>query len=204
MESLDYWRLCDELNVIQAAILIAGEDPSSLQSYIEDWDPEKRPDGYEAAKAAIKNGLLCETITGTLVPIYEYDINGNELQSLTNTVDLERSRVDAPSLRDWLSVRGLDTGFFFSTETDAPDYLDPSHPRYAPKLAAAVNAWLALDDGSILKGKTPKQALLKWLRESAAEYRLSDEDGKPNETGIEECAKVANWKDKGGAPKTLS
>lgn len=204
MESLDYWRLCDELNVIQAALLITGKDPSSSQSYVEDWDPEKRPDGYEAAKAAIKNALLCDTITGTLVPIYEYDINGNEDQSLTNTVDLERSRVDASSLREWLGARGLRTGFFFSTETDAPDYLDTTHPRYAPKLAAAVNAWLALGNESTLKGKTHKQALLKWLRERAADFRLSDEDGKPNETGIEECAKVANWKDKGGAPKTLS
>jgi len=35
MESLDYWRLCDELNVIQAALLIQGEDPSSSQSHVQ-------------------------------------------------------------------------------------------------------------------------------------------------------------------------
>ena len=45
---------------------------------------------------------------------------------------------------------------------------------------------------------------MKWLREHAANYKLSDEEGKPNETGIEECAKVANWQDKGGAPKPLA
>jgi hypothetical protein len=44
--------------------------------------------------------------------------------------------------------------------------------------------------------------LLKWLREHAADFGLSDEDGKPNETGIEEAAKVANWQPGGGAPKT--
>jgi len=33
-------------------------------------------------------------------------------------------------------------------------------------------------------------------------YTVSLEEGKPNETGIEECAKVANWQEKGGAPKT--
>jgi hypothetical protein len=51
-------------------------------------------------------------------------------------------------------------------------------------------------------GKHPKGALSKWLREHAAELGLSDDDGKPNETGIEEVAKVANWQPGGGAPKT--
>jgi hypothetical protein len=43
---------------------------------------------------------------------------------------------------------------------------------------------------------------MKWLREHAAEFGLTDDDGKPNETGIEEAAKVANWQPTGGAPKT--
>jgi hypothetical protein len=41
-------------------------------------------------------------------------------------------------------------------------------------------------------GKSVKQSLMKWLREHVAKYMLSDEDAKPNETGIEEYAKVAN------------
>lgn len=81
----------------------------------------------------------------------------------------------------------------------APGYLDPSHPRYAPKLAAAVHAWLAADDSA---GKTPKQALSKWLHDHASEFGLVKETGEPNEQGIEECAKVANWRTDGGAPKT--
>jgi hypothetical protein len=28
IESMDYWRLCDELSVVQAALLVIGEDPS--------------------------------------------------------------------------------------------------------------------------------------------------------------------------------
>jgi hypothetical protein len=31
VESLDYWRLCDELNVVEAALLVAGEDPSCAE-----------------------------------------------------------------------------------------------------------------------------------------------------------------------------
>ena len=67
---------------------------------------------------------------------------------------------------------------------------------------AAVLAWRATENESAIGGKSPKQALMKWLREHAADFGLTDEDGKPNETGIEEAAKVANWQPMGGAPKT--
>lgn len=109
------------------------------------------------------------------------------------------SMIDVNELRDWLQSKGMRTGFFFPTAKDAPDYLDPNNPRYAPKLAAAVRAWQSVTDAS---GKHPKQALVKWLREHAAEFGMSDDEGKPNETGIEEAAKVANWQPGGGAPKT--
>ncbi|MBV1870193.1 MAG: hypothetical protein KUG76_04730 [Gammaproteobacteria bacterium] len=56
MEELDYWRLCDELNIVQAALLVVGEDPSCAE-YIEDQDVQNRPKGYEAAKTAICSGL---------------------------------------------------------------------------------------------------------------------------------------------------
>lgn len=85
------------------------------------------------------------------------------------------------------------------TDSHRPEYLDPKHPRYAPKLAAAVQAWLSVGDP---RGKHPKGALHAWLREHAGEFGLVDAQGKPNEQGIEECAKVANWQPVGGAPKT--
>ena len=42
-------------------------------------------------------------------------------------------------------------------------------PRYVPKLAAAVRAWLAVKNPT---GKSPKQALEDWLRGNAADLRL--------------------------------
>ncbi len=199
MESLDYWRLCDELSIIQAALLLVDCDPSSGDAYAENWDMHKRPMGYEAAKTAITNAFRRGAIKGRLIPNYEYDINGNQCGEIEDSINLAESRVDVESLRGWLETRGIRTGFFFPTATDAPDYLDPKNPRYAPKLAAAVRAWQAVTD---LAGKTPKQALAKWLREHAAEFGMTDDEGKPNETGIEEAAKVANWQPGGGAPKT--
>lgn len=42
----------------------------------------------------------------------------------------------------------------------------------------------------------------KWLRLNAKTYGLTLKDGSPNNTGIQEICKVANWKQSGGATKT--
>jgi hypothetical protein len=118
---------------------------------------------------------------------------------IKNSPDWEKCLIAVDELREWLLRKGFSTGFLFPNSTNAPDYLDPKNPRYAPKLAAAVRAWQTVIDP---QGKTPKQAITKWLREHASEFGLSDDEGKPNETGIEEVSKVANWQPGGGAPKT--
>lgn len=202
MDGLDYWRLCEQLDIVQAALLVCGHDPSVDQSYVEGWTPENRPPGYEAAKTAISNALRKGLIEGQFIPLYDYDTNGNPCGEIEHSIDLTASKVEVESLRSWLAGRGFHTGFFFPIATDTPNYLDPDHPRYAPKLAAAVKAWLASGDESATQGRSAKQALTKWLRENASEFGLSDDEGKPNETGIEETAKVANWQPGGGAPKT--
>jgi hypothetical protein len=202
MEGLDYWRLCDELSVIQAALLIAGCDPSSDADYIEDWAPEKRPPGYEAAKTALSNALRRGAITGRLIPLYEHDIDGSACGAIEESIDLSSSRIEVKSLRGWLAGRGLKTGFFFPEERDFGDYLDRGHPRYAPKLAAAVLAWRnrkrISDQRKVAEASTHEMASGTCSGLRADRH----EDGKPNETGIEEAAKVANWQPTGGAPKT--
>ncbi len=199
LSSIDYWRLCDELSVIQAALLVVGEDPSTSHTYVENWAIENRPIGYEAAKTAIAHALRKEVIFGKLVPDYELDINGNICGEIEGTIDVRYSTVEVDSLRSWLRGRGFNRGFFFPTISDAPDYLNAHHPRYAPKLAAAINAWIAVTDA----GKSsPKKALEKWLRENSARFGMTDEDGNPINQAIEDCSKVANWQPGGGVPKT--
>ncbi len=236
MDELDYWRLCDELNVVQAALLVVGEAPN-LAEFTEVWDIDKRPKGYEAAKTAIANALrnykryrdqreeddrmlayathesieyvpdhqhldllLSRSIEGKLIPLYETDINGNQAWPIEGSIDLYKSTVEVDSLKQWLKSRGFTSGFFFPEGSDdSPDYLDPANPRYAPKLAAAVRAWQAVTG----PGKTSaKKALDKWLREHAAEFGLTDDDGLPINQAVEDCSKVANWNQKGGAPTT--
>jgi hypothetical protein len=195
-DDLDFWRLCDEVSVQEAALLVAGVSPAHC-SAVERWASNDRPTGYDAAKTAILNAFRSGKIPGTVVEEIDRNSHGDEYP-VPNTVSIN-SRVEVDGLRKWLQSRGLRTGFFFPAELGSPDYLNPLNPRYAHKLAAAVRAWQAVTDPV---GKHPKQALVKWLREHAAELGLSDDDGKPNETGIDEVAKVANWQPGGGAPKT--
>jgi hypothetical protein len=160
MDPLDYWRFCDELSVVQAALLIVGEDPSRWE-YVASQESKNRPEGYDAVKTALVNAIRGKRLSAN-VP--------------------ESEGIDLP---------------------EGPDYLSSFHPNYSAKLAAAIEAWRAVSGNPELRrGKTIKQALDKWLREHANEFGLTKEDGNPNEQGIEEVAKIANWDLKGGAPKS--
>jgi hypothetical protein len=202
VEELDYWRLCEELSVIHAALLIAGCNPTSDFADVEDLELQKRRNAYEAAKTAlshaVRSGRLPATIRNEIAEQWDHYIECY-VHVEGDSPDLAQTTILVTDLREWLMSRGIRSGFFFPDVADAPDYLDRRHPRYAPKLAAAVKAWLAV---AVPNGKHPKQALAKWLRQHAADFDLADEEGKPNETGIEEIAKVANWQPTGGAPRT--
>lgn len=124
--------------------------------------------------------------------------------------DWELSTVSCDDLRGWLSSRGVRSGFFFPDGVEEPDYMDPKHPRYPPKLAAAVKVWLAMEDENLLLGKGTVGAMEAWLESRYKELGLAhDKDheknktkaGDVNRTAIGEIAKVANWQ-YGGAPTT--
>jgi len=200
LDALDFWRLCDELSIIQAALLTIGVNPESTEGvYCEDWKPEERPKGYEAAKTAITNALRKGVIEGRLTPIVEFDWNGQPNGYIDGSINIIESSVIVESLKVWLAQRGLKTGFFAPITNSTPDYLDTNSLRYAPKLAAAIHAWLSVTDPG---KRSPKQALEKWLREHAADFGLVDDEGNPINQAVEDCSKVANWNQTGGAPKT--
>ena len=215
MESLDYWRLCDELSVIQAALLIVGHDPSNADAFT-DSNPFAakviKPQGFEAAKTALTNAVVSGDLSAI---IRRDDIKGHVEESDTEKwlgqsgkrvlqLDISLTTVKVKNLRAWLSSRGFKTGFFFPNEdSQRPDYLDTQHPNYSPKLAAAIEAWVAITEApEKTKGKTVKKSLEIWLRANAGRFGLIKDDGNPNTSGIEEVTKVANWGTKGGAPKT--
>lgn len=197
----DWWRLTDKLSVHDAALLIVGVDPNSEEgSNCQKKKPYEQPHGYGAVVRGI-SAAIGKKIDGTHIPFYETDINGNRMDPVEGTINTDESTVNVESLVAWLRSFGIKDGFFLPRHAieSGPAYLDKNHPRYAPKLAAAVNAWLATENKG---GQTAKKAIDKWLRMNASQYGLIKEDGNPNESAIEELSKVANWELKGGAPKT--
>jgi len=218
MESLDFWRLCDEVTVIQAVLLVIGEDPAKLQSEVESRVHRDRPVGYDAAKAAITHAINSNRLPATIRrlswergweedpgPDEKFDRDADNRGIIYKAdPDWNLTTVAVEDLKGWLRSRGFTTGFFFPEDDLAgPDYLNRGDAGFSPKLAAAICAWGAVrGDSSATKGKTVKQALLIWLRKNADRFGLTKEDGLPNEQGIEEIAKISNWDMKGGAPKT--
>jgi hypothetical protein len=213
------WNLADTFSVTDAAALIAGSDPA----HAEDGDARIHV-VFSALRNAINAGRLKAVIRHDLrISGWDERPGDGEEWSLATPgreeaedaqlskailgvqwirhiePDWGKTTIDRQDLVDWLTSRGFRTGFFFPTATDAPDYLDPGNPRYAPKLAAAVRAWQAVTDSG---QKSPKQALEKWLREHAAEFGLADDNGNPISQAVGDCSKVANWQPGGGAPKT--
>jgi hypothetical protein len=224
MESLDYWRLCDELGVIHAALLIVGVDPSSEEgAHCDGWKEHEQPKGYVAVKNAMIRAIAAGRLRATLryaaesryvagidslhergywnaEDVRAIEDGAGESYVIGSVPDWRESSVSVDDLKTWLRSRGFTSGFFFpNEEAGRPGYMDPKNPRYPMKLAAAVSAWLAVEDPN---GRSPKQALERWLREHAAEFGLTDDEGNPVNTAMEECSKVANWQPGGGASKT--
>ena len=194
MDRISRWKLADELNVFQIALLLADYDPSEFEIDAYDrWPPEVRAD-ISGALHSLKNAALSGKIS--YKEEFNYHHDGQEL-------DWYNSMLDVESLRVWLRLKNFKDGFFLERPTESHGLADRSSQYYAPKLAAAVRAWNEVtSDLQALNGKSPKKALEIWLRKHANEFGLTGPDGNPNKLGIEEICKVANWKLTGGASPT--
>ena len=142
------------------------------------------------------------------IDTHEIECRYSEYVDVRNDGDVTQipivAYISVASLREWLDKIGFMPEFFFPDHkptnlNHAPEYLDPSHPRYAPKLAAAVEAWLAVVD---VKAETPKAALKRWLENNAERFGLLDQARGAGKGVIDTVASIANWKPEGGVPKT--
>lgn len=210
MKGIEFWRLCDELSVVQAALLVVNCDPAQYSS-VEEWEVEDRPEGYEAVKTTIKTsifaGKLQAKIKHRAEPAHFDYIVGEGAGELVpaDNPDWNETYIEVKDLVDLLSGKGYRTGFFFTANDNLPAYLDERHSHYSSKMGAVFAVWNAMQDSpDLLNGRTVKQAMTIWLRKNAVRFGLHKDDGNPNEQAIEEIAKVANWDARGGAPKTDS
>lgn len=197
------WHLAEALSLQEAASLIACYNPSDLFSCIGDNALRENYPKYLPVIRALEHAVRSKTLKARIIWVPEYDEFNNfllEPSYETSEINLAETIIAVEDLKKWLTDRGSKEGFFFPNST--PDYLDPVNDHYSPKLAAAIGVWEAIStDPSLMRGTTAKQAMMKWLRRNADKYGLTKDDGSPNEQGIEEVAKIANWDSKGGAPR---
>ncbi|BDD88646.1 hypothetical protein [Desulfofustis limnaeus] len=205
MEGMDYWRLCEEYTLVQAALLIVGVDPDEAEDVMS-REGNKRPKGFNAVLTALIEDICKKRLSaGIIILKLKEIVDVGEHQKIIREVDPQKTVVLANDLKEWLMKRKINSDLFFPRSTDQPDFLNESHPHYSPKLAAAIGAWHAVEaDPSMREGRSVKKALTDWLEKNAQKYQLIKEDGEFNASGIEEVAKIANWEQKGGAPKTPS
>ena len=204
LDAPELWRMAEELSVTQCALLLCGLNPQEHQ-FVQNWEHKDTPSGYIAARDALLGAIRHGSLKGRIIEATEQHFDPDGLncyeQPIPGSMDPEKSQIEIESLITWLDKRGIRQSFFSPVQGSSEPYLDPNHEQYAHKLAAAVAAWKAVSANATAK-QSPKSQILKWLRENAAQFALSDEEGKPNERGIEEIAKVANWSPGGGAPKS--
>jgi len=194
-----FWHLTEAVSLQEAAALIAGYDPHQLALTVGETDVHPTYPKYYPVIRALRQAVASGALKAKEEWVYEIDEITE--QEHATVLKVAETIVNIEDLKKWLSDKGVQVNFFFPSAK--PNYLDERHKHYSPKLAAAINVWESVtSDASLMHGATAKQAMMKWLRRHADQYGLTKDDGNPNEQGIEEIAKIANWDSKGGAPKT--
>lgn len=152
MESLDYWRLCDELSVLQAAALIAGVDPSGEEgAWCDTWPLHQQPKGFAAAKAALVHAINARRLSATIrhsarqfgcaeMVAEDFTVEEGENVGYDATFvyraapDWNLTTVLVDDLRRWLASRGIHTGFFLPDGNRRPRLLGPGKPPLRPEV----------------------------------------------------------------------
>ena len=200
-EPIDFWKFHDTLNVYQATSLILNIDPSQIKKL-----KFNNSISYDPILKALQKDIRTEKLWANIV--YDYD---NQYSRNEPEIYWDKTTIGVSMLKEWLISKNCKPSFFFADTSNVADYLNKNHPRYSPKLAASVKAWLAMEDDNLIRGKTPKTAMESFLTNNYKEFGLiHNQDssnhgykkGDINKGAITEIAKIANWNDKGGAPST--
>jgi hypothetical protein len=190
LEPIDYWRFHEEFTVIEVVLLSLDINPSDKPCVLSDT---QKPDNFDAIFSGIKKAISNDKLKARI-----YHNNG---YNNDNEPDWYETSIEICDLKSWMTRINFKPPFFFPEVAREPDYLNKDHPRYSAQLAAAVKVWIAFEDNNLVGAKTPKTAMEDWLESRYSELGLVHQ-GNISKNAITECAKVANWNDKGGATTT--
>lgn len=207
------WLLAEEVSLQDAVALVAGYNPNAVKKWINGSEFHEKFPKYYPVHTAISNAVRCEVLNATIryqTNPYDEDVFPEGVPDILLPTESymmhdDTTTIAVSDLRNWLQSRGIITGFFFPQSGNTPNYLDPTHPCYSSKLAAAVQAWQAVVSDSRFRenGKSVKKNLENWLTAHAFEFNLTNVDGELNNDAIQnQISKVANCESQGGAPKT--
>lgn len=228
LSSMDLWRLSSDYSVVDAAILITGNDPAL--NFEERWRRvESKSKGFEAAYTSLRNSILTNKIPAQLVYGTEKEIYGDELYvSIANKETVETLRgsmsyikssgwekrdfrillypdwnntlISKDNLKEFCSSMGIYPRFLFPKGREE-GVMDKENERYSKKLACALAAWNNYDP-SRYRVSSIKEGIKKWVKANAVTYDLLNESGDVPNDVVEQIATIVNWNTKGGAPKT--
>ena len=201
MDEFDCWHALEEFSVDEAALLIAEVTPGTPMGPLKKSGDKRYTRYYSARKLLIECVHSSNLRKKICYSTQEYDsMWASPVNRDKGSPDWSKTKLAKDEIREILKDKGIHSEFF--SISGLPGYLDPKNLHYAPKLAAAVNAWIEVDR-KIKDGENSKSELKKWLKDNAENYKgLTDKNGKPILSTIEACARIANWNPKGGAPKT--
>ena len=183
----EIWRLMDWYTLPEAAYLAINIDPSETQL----TDEQRK--NVEISIAALGRAAAADSESAKIQLHTVLDSNWGYYPEENQT------KLHADWVRDFLSSKGITTGFFFpeaDKETDA--FRDPNHEHYSAELHLAVMAWEALESERIFP-KGPKQAISDWLDEHSKDWPA---EKRPGPKATERIKTMVNWKKEGGANKT--
>jgi hypothetical protein len=177
------WTLVSYLTIEQVALLILGYDPD-----VQRQGQRPEPDGMRIWIQALQEAARTAKVSYRISEDFDPGWGGDPIN--------RDAKIEVTSLKKWLKEMNAIDNFFLPPVRSPRAFADSTSEFYAPKLAAAIDAWTAVTSMP-LKG-TPKQALIEWLKTNLGTYEITASEGI-----VEEIAKIANWSPSGGSPRTL-
>jgi len=199
------WRLRSTVSVKEAALLIVNTNPDLFEK--SNVGPDgNRPAGFDGLVGALFEAISEKRLISKIISSISTDRfvaghipPGDELRQMM-TPDPQLTMIAIDDLKLWLKENNVTASFFAQEQYDP---LNSAGQYYAPKLAAAIQAWkaIAADESAIKANGNVKQAIEHWLAHHSEEFDLS-KNGKINQAAFEQISAVTNWLPEGGRIST--